>query len=194
MGKIVPVIAAVDQNRQTALNGLVNRVHRGVIHMKPLDVGMDLDAVKPQLNAAFDFIHWVFQPRVDGAEADEPVRMLLASGMDKIVDALHLPGHRGHRLDYEHPHAGFTAAFQQGFHTADFVHGNRIKFSDAVRGLFCNFIRINMGVKINNIHHDTVLLSVQRYENFHRFQFLTIKTQFIILSEDAFFCQEKDYL
>ena len=53
--------------------------------MKPLDVGMDLDTVKPQLNAAFDFIHWVFQPRVDGAEADEPVRMLLASGMDKSL-------------------------------------------------------------------------------------------------------------
>ena len=47
--------------------------------------------------------------------------------------------------------------------------------------------------KINNIHHGTVLLSVQRYENFHRFQFLTIKTQFIIISEDVFFCQGKDY-
>ena len=34
---------------------------------------------------------------------------------------------------------------------------------------------------------------IQRYENFHRFQFLTIKTQFIILSEDVFFCQGKDY-
>ena len=104
-----------------------------------------------------------------------------------------VPGHRGHSMDYEPPQAGFTAAFQQGIHAADFVHGNRIKFSDAVRGLFRNFIRINMGVKINNIHHGTVLLSVQRYENFHRFQFLTIKTQFIILSEDVFFCQGKDY-
>ena len=50
------------------------------------------------------------------------------------------------------------------------------------------------GVKINNIHHGTVLSFLFKdYENFHRFQFLTIKTQFIILSEDVFFCQGKDY-
>ena len=105
--------------------------------MKPLDVGMDLDTVKPQLNAAFDFIHWVFQPRVDGAEADEPVRMLLASGMDKSLMLCTCLDTVATDWTTNIPTPA-SPPLSASIHAADFVHGNRIKFSDAVRGLFRN--------------------------------------------------------
>ena len=127
------------------------------IHIEALDVWMNFDSAQPHLQAAFDFIQWVFHVRVNSAESDKAVGVFQTGIVDKVIDALYLPGNGCHRLHHKSLDACRLAALKQGFYAPYLLHGNRIEVSHAVGGLFGNFIGINMGVKINHFHGNPLL-------------------------------------
>ena len=89
---------------------------------------------------------------MDGAETDEPAGILFTGLPDKIVDAHHLLGSGGDGLHQEPVHSGPVSGFKKGLHAAHGLHGNGIEFPNAVRGLFRDFVGVNVGVHINNLH------------------------------------------
>ena len=88
MREVVPVVAGVDGDGQTAGDDLVELHEARVIRIDHLRVGMDLESVQAELYHAVDLGFLVFEILVHGSEADK-VLVLAALLGDEVVDAGH---------------------------------------------------------------------------------------------------------
>ena len=110
IGEIITVIARVHQHNEIfPLAKLINTHHTRVINGKPLNIGMNFDAVKPQRFDLLDDGILIFTIGMCRTKTDKAFGCLCHLGSNKGADALNLMRRCGNRMHHKTVNANLVA-------------------------------------------------------------------------------------
>ena len=152
-GIVVTIIAGMNQQRKSSGHGADHLQNPWVVQAKALNVRMNFH---PQKAGADDLVHGLFhvrQIRMQSGEGQNAIRISGVGGEDEAIDGFHLSGGGGHGMGHKPAYPGAIHARQGGGKLSVQRHGNIIEFPYGPGGLFGDFIRENMHVKIDDVHN-----------------------------------------
>ena len=146
-------VAGVHHQRQPAcFHDLVDGHQARIVHVHFLRVGMQLHAVKPQLDHAVDFRLGVLEILVHGAESDE-LGMQLALLGDEVVDGGDRMSRGGDRMHDEVRDGRALALGEQRLGGAVLVlHRNVVELADSRHRAGGDLVGVDMRVRVDDCH------------------------------------------
>ena len=151
MREVGAVVARMHDERQPALDHLVDAHEARVVHVHLLRVGVQLHAAQAQADGALDLRLGVLEVLVHGHEADE-LGVEAALLGDEVVDAGHGAGLDGHRVHDEVREGRLLLRGQQVRRRALPVHVHEVELAHGADRPLGDLLGIDMGMHVDGGH------------------------------------------